>query len=166
MIRACAVAALVLASCASSALVTSSSSPSPPASTAEILKCSSDRLVFLVEQFFARYNARDLDGFLGLFNWTSPAGGGGFSSYFDDPGQPQQLLDRASLSAYLRGRWAIDDRFSIADAGSYPEGLAYPNANPTVEFTRAFSGVAQSGNAKLVCNAGLLVVVVMSSTQR
>ena len=85
MIRACAVAALVLASCASSALVTSSSSPSPPASTAEILKCSSDRLVFLVEQFFARYNARDLDGFLGLFNWTSPAGGGGFSSYFDDP---------------------------------------------------------------------------------
>jgi len=168
MIRAWAVIAalVVLASCAPSALVTSSNSPTPPTSTTEIPKCSSARLTFLVEQFFARYNARDLDGFLALFNWGAPAGGGGFGSYVDNPGQPQQLRDRASLSAYLRGRWAIDDRFSIADAGSYPEGLAFPNANPTVEFMRSFSGVAQSGNAKLVCNSGLLVAVVMSSTQR
>jgi hypothetical protein len=167
MIRAWAVwAALVFASCAPSAPVTSSNSPTPPTSTTEMPKCSSARLTFLVEQFFARYNARDLDGFLALFNWAAPAGGGGFGSYFDNPGQPQQLRDRTSLSAYVRGRWAINDRFVVADAGSYPEGLAYPNANPTLEFTRSFSEIAQSGNAKLVCNAGLLVDVVMSSTQR
>lgn len=155
--------AFALGACAAPAVGGSSNSPT---STTEIPKCSSARLTFLVEQFFARYNARDLDGFLGLFNWGSPAAGGGFGSYNDNPGQMQQLSDRLSLSAYLRGRWALDDRFSIADAGRYPEGLTYPNANPTVEFTRSFSGVTQSGNAKLVCNAGLLVGVVMSSTQR
>lgn len=163
MIRAWAVGlALVLASCAPAGVRSSNS----PTSTTEIPRCSSARLTFLVEQFFTRYNARDLDGFLALFNWGSPAAGGGFGSYHDNPGQAQQLSDRTSLSAYLRGRWAIDDRFSIADAGTYPEGLTYPNANPTLEFTRSFSGVTQSGNVKLVCNAGLLVGVVMSSTQR
>src|SRR5947199_8927733 len=114
MVRACALsAALLLASCVPSPVVTPSTT-----SSSEIPKCSSARLTFLVEQFFARYNARDLNAFLTLFNWGAPAGGGGFGSYVDNPGQPQQLRDRASLSAYLRGRWAIDDRFSIADAGS------------------------------------------------
>jgi hypothetical protein len=152
---------LVLAACGPSAVLTRSSSPT---STTEIPKCSSARLAFTAEQFFARYNARDLDGFLALFNWESPAAGGGFGSYYDNPGQPEQLSDRASLAAYLRRRWALDDRFSISSVGPYPEGLAYPNANPTVAFTRSFSGATQSGNAKLVCNAGLLVGVVMSST--
>jgi hypothetical protein len=164
MVRAWAVGiALVVVSCAPPAVATSSSSPTP---TTETPKCSSARLTFLVEQFFARYNARDLEGFLALFNWASPAAGGGFGSYHDNPGQVQQLSDRTLLAAYIRGRWALDDRFVIADAGGYPEGLSYPNANPTVEFVRSFSGVTQSGNAKLVCNAGLLVGVVMSSTQR
>ncbi|MEK6226883.1 MAG: hypothetical protein AABM40_11410 [Chloroflexota bacterium] len=158
--------ALALAACAPSAVVTPSSPGSTPTSTTDIPKCSSARLTFLVDQFFARYNARDLDGFLALFNWESPAAGGGFGSYYDNPGQGQQLSDRTSLSNYVRGRWTLDDRFSVANVGPYPEGLAFPNANPTVEFTRSFSGVTQSGNAKLVCNAGLLVDVVMSSTQR
>jgi hypothetical protein len=168
MVRALAVGvALVLASCAPSAVITPSSWPSArPSSTTEIPTCSSARLKFLVEQFFARYNARDLDGFLALFNWASPPAGGGFGSYFDNPGQDHQLIDRTSLSAYVRGRWAIDDRMSMAGVGDFPEGLSYPNANPTVEFTRSFSSVTQTGNAKLVCNAGLLVEVVMSSTQR
>jgi hypothetical protein len=153
---------LVLAACAPSAVVTPSSSPT---STTEIPKCSSARLSFLVDQFFARYNARDLDGFLALFNWESPAAGGGFGSYYDNLGQQQQLSDRTSLSTYVRGRWTLDDRFSPIAAGPFPDGLAYPNANPTVQFTRSFSGLTQSGSAKLVCNAGLLVDVVMSSTQ-
>lgn len=154
---------ILLAACAPSASVTTSS---PPAASTEISTCSGARQKFLVEQFFARYNARDLDGFLALFNWSSSAAGGGFGSYSDNPGQDQQLSDRASLSAYLRGRWALDDRFSIGDVAQYPNGLAFPNANPTVAFTRSFSGVTQFGNAKLVCNAGLLVGVVMSSAQR
>jgi hypothetical protein len=154
---------VVLVACAPSAVVTPSSSPT---STTEIPTCSSARLSFLVDQFFARYNARDLDGFLALFNWESPAAGGGFGSYYDNPGQQQQLSDRTSLSNYLRQRWTLDDWFFPAMAGPYPEGLTYPNANPTVQFTRSFSGVTQSGNAKLVCNAGLLIDVVMSSTQR
>jgi hypothetical protein len=157
---------LVLAACVPSAVVTPSSSPGSPTSTIEIPKCSSARLTFLVDQFFARYNARDLDGFLALFNWESPAAGGGFGSYYDNPGQERQLSDRTSLATYLGGRWTLDDRFFPSAAGPYPEGLTYPNANPTVQFTRSFSGVTQSGNAKLVCNAGLLVDVVMSSAQR
>jgi hypothetical protein len=44
-----------------------------------------------------------------------------------------------------------------------PDGLNYPNANPTMSFTRSFGGVTRDGNVKLVCNAGLLVDVVMSS---
>jgi len=157
-------AALLLASCVPSSAVTPSSTPSTSTSTSEIPKCSSARLMFLVEQFFARYDARDLDAFLTLFNWDSPAAGGGFGSYYDNPGQAQQISDRASLAAYLRGRWALDDRFSTGNVGPYPDGLTYPNANATVGFTRSFSGATQSGNAKLVCNAGLLVGVVMSST--
>jgi hypothetical protein len=58
--------ALVLAARVPSAVVTPSISPT---STTEISKCSSARLAFLVDQFFARYDARDLDGFLALFNW-------------------------------------------------------------------------------------------------
>jgi hypothetical protein len=119
-----------------------------------------------VEQFFARYDARDIDGFLALFNWATPAAGGGFDSYYDNPGEERQLADLTSLAAYVRGRWALDDRFSISTVGLYPEGLTFPNANPTVAFTRSFSGLSQSGSAKLVCNAGLLVGVVMSSAQR
>jgi hypothetical protein len=47
-----------------------------------------------------------------------------------------------------------------------PDGLNYPNANPTISFTRLFAGSTQSGNVKLVCNAGLLVGVVMSSSKQ
>ena len=160
MVRACALsAALLLASCVPSPVVTPSTT-----SSSEIPKCSSARLTFLVEQFFARYNARDLNAFLTLFNWDSPAAGGGFGSYYDNPGQAQQLSDRTSLAAYLSRRWALDDRFSTSNVGPYPDGLTYPNSNATVGFTRSFSGATQSGNAKLVCNAGLLVGVVMSST--
>jgi hypothetical protein len=154
-------ALILVAACAPSASVTRSS---PPAATSEIPTCSRERLTFLVEQFFYRYNARDLDGFLALFNWASPAAGGGFAGYDDNPDQPHQFNDRGLLSEYVRGRWALDDRFP-SHTSAYPsEGSAgYPVGNPTVEFTRTFSGASQTGNAKLVCNAGLLVGVVMSS---
>lgn len=157
--------AIALVSCSPRSVVAPPSSSSAPTSTTEIPQCSSARLTFLVDQFFARYNARDLDGFLALFNWASPAAGGGFGGYHDNPGQVRQPSDRGSLSAYLRERWALDDRLSIV-AAHYPEIFTPPTANPTIEFTRTFSGVTQSGNAKLVCNAGLLVDVVMSSTER
>ncbi|HEV8534986.1 MAG TPA: hypothetical protein VGR87_04595 [Candidatus Limnocylindria bacterium] len=143
---------------ASSALPTAT-----PGETANVPRCSGARLRFLVEQLFARYEARDLDGFLALFNWSAPAAGGGFGSYHDDPGEQHQLSDRASLADHVRGRLAIDDRFAVAAVGDYPDRLTYPNANPTVAFTRSFANVTQAGNAKLVCNAGLLVRVVMSS---
>ena len=164
MIRSWLAGALILvAACAPSASVTVSS---PPAATTEIPTCSRERLTFLVEQFFSRYNARDLEGFLNLFNWAAPAAGGGFAGYDDNPGQVHQVNDRASLSAYVRARWELDDRFP-SHTSAYPaEGAAgYPVGNPTVEFTRMFMGVSQTGNAKLVCNAGLLVTVVMSSRQ-
>jgi hypothetical protein len=157
---------LVLVACAPSGLVHLSSSPSPASSaTTEIPTCSGERQKFLVEQFFSRYNARDLEGFLALFNWASPAIGGGFASYTDNPGESQQLNDRASLADYVRRRWALEDRFAIGRVDA-PADAAFPNANPTVDFARSFSGASQTGTAKLVCNAGLLVGVVMSSRGR
>lgn len=142
-------------------LVLVSCTPEPAATEATCL--SGQRLDFLTNQFFVRYNARDLDGFLGLFHLSVPAGGGGFAQYYDNPGEASTVSDRASLSSYVRRRWAIDDRFVSWRAGAMPDGLDYPNANPTVSFTRSFRGVTQEGNVKLVCNAGLLVGVVMSS---
>lgn len=152
---------IFVSACAPSALATPSS---PPVATSEIATCSRERLTFLVEQFFSRYNVRDLEGFLELFNWAAPAAGGGFAGYDDNPDQPHQVNDRASLAEYVRARWALDDRFP-SHTSAYPaEGAAgYPLGSPTVEFTRTFTGVSQTGNAKLVCNAGLLVTVVMSS---
>jgi hypothetical protein len=135
-----------------------------PSPVTEASCLSGRRLDFLTNRFFVTYNARDLDGFLGLFHFSVPAGGGGFASYFDDPGEARTLRDRASLSDYVQRRWTIGDRFVSWRAGAMPDGLNYPNANPTVSFTRAFAGVTQNGNAKLVCNAGLLVAVVMSSS--
>jgi hypothetical protein len=57
----------------------------------------------------------------------------------------------------------MDDRFVSWSRPDMPDGLNYPNANPTISFTRSFGGVIRDGNVKLVCNAGLLVDVVMSS---
>jgi hypothetical protein len=120
-------------------------------------------LRFLAEQFFARYNARDLDGFLALFDFDAPATGGGFGDYADDPGELRQLKTRESLSEYVRARWAIEDTFVSWQIADVRDGLNFPNANPAIAFTRRAYGATQSGNAKLVCNAGLLVGVVMSS---
>jgi hypothetical protein len=144
---------LLVASCTSSA-------PS-----AEQTCLSGRRLDFLTNQFFVTYNARDMDGFLALFNFSASAGGGGFAQYYDNPGEPTTARDRSSLASYLQRRWTIGDRFVSWRVGPSPDGLNYPNANPTVNFTRAFAAVMQDGNAKLVCNAGLLVGVVMSSGQ-
>jgi hypothetical protein len=157
-------AVLVVVSCTSS-LGTGIASTTPLASTAPTC-LSGQRLDFLADQFFVRYNARDLDAFLELFNFAASAAGGGFGQYFDDPGEARTANDRTTLADYVRQRWAIDDRFVSWSPGDMPDGLSYPNANPTVSFTRSFAGVTQGGNAKLVCNAGLLVDVVMSSSKR
>src|SRR5438094_10649444 len=86
MVRACALsAALLLASCVPSPVVTPSTT-----SSSEIPPCASARLTFLGEQFFARYNARDLNALLTLFDWHSPAAAGRFGRYYDTPGQAQQ----------------------------------------------------------------------------
>ena len=126
---------------------------------------SGRRLDFLTDRFFVSYNARDLGGFLSLFHFSVSAAGGGFASYYDNPGEARTLVDQASLSDYIRARWAVDDRFVSWTAAAMPDGLNYPNANPTISFTRSLAGVTQVGNAKLVCNAGLLVGVVMSSSK-
>jgi hypothetical protein len=138
---------------------------SKPERSSEPSCLSGRRLDFLTDQFFVRYNARDLDAFLGLFHFSVPAAGGGFGSYYDNSGEPRTMRDRASLSDYIRERWTVDDRFVSWSVGGMPDGLNYPNASPTVSFTRSFGGEMQAGNVKLVCNAGLLVGVVMSSSR-
>lgn len=136
---------------------------STPLASTEPSCLSGRRLDFLADQFFVKYNARDLDGFLGLFNFSASAGGGGFGQYYDNPGEASTKRDRTSLSDYVQERWAIGDRFVSWSAAGMPDGLNYPNANPTISFTRSYAGVTRDGNVKLVCNAGLLVDVVMSS---
>ena len=157
---------LVIASCAplrSGEVPSAAVSPSAPA---PVTCTSGHRLDFLADEFFVRYNARDLDSFLALFNFGASAGGGGFGSYTDNFGEAKTTTDRTNLSAYVRGRWAMDDRFLSWTAASMPDGLNYPNANPSISFKRSVAGSLQRGNAKLVCNAGLLIDVVMSSEKQ
>lgn len=158
---------VLIISCTASPPSTDVRSPAPSATrlAATDATClSGRRLDFLADQFFSRYNARDLEGFLGLFNFSASAAGGGFGSYYDNAGgEVSTMADQASLSDYVRGRWARDDRFVKWSAPGMPDGLGYPNANPTMSSTRTFGGVTRDGNVKLVCNAGLLVDVVMSA---
>ncbi|MDP9266690.1 MAG: hypothetical protein M3O91_11320, partial [Chloroflexota bacterium] len=139
-------------------------SPTPPSrSQPTAAACSHDRLVYLVEEFFTRYNAHNADALLSLFNFGTPPAGGGFESYFDHPGVPRDIRDAGALISYLNSRFTIDERFT-AHAVSYPpEGATRETGNPTAAFSRTFSGGIQQGNMQLDCNAGLLVAVRMSS---
>src|SRR6266850_326837 len=63
-----------------------SGAPSPTDSASPEPTClSGPRLNFLANWFFVEYNRRDLEGFLGLFNFSVSAGGGGFGEYYDNP---------------------------------------------------------------------------------
>lgn len=125
--------------------------------------CTGDRLRYLVEEFFARYNAHHSADLLTLFNLQASATGGGFADYYDNPGVPVQITNAGKLLTYWEDRFAAGDRFGSHSASYPPEGSTPQTGNPTVSFTRSFTGGTQLGNMKLVCNGGLLTGVVMSS---
>jgi hypothetical protein len=135
----------------------------PPTRTQPAVGCTHDRLVYLVEQFFDRYNAHLSADLLSLFNVQVPSAAGGFEDYYDNPGVPVHATTTRSLMAYWDTRFAAGDRFDSHTVSYPPEGATRFTANPTAAFTRSFVGGTQQGNMQLDCNAGLLVAVRMSS---
>jgi len=138
--------------------------PTPPTQTQSTTSsCTTARLQYLVEEFFLRYNAHHSADLVTLFNLQASAAGGGFAGYYDNPGVPVQITNAGKLLTYWELRFIAGDRFESHSA-SYPsEGSTPPTANPTVSFTRSFTGGTQQGNMKLVCNGGLITDVTMSS---
>jgi hypothetical protein len=135
----------------------------PPTRTQPAVGCTHDRLVYLVEQFFDRYNAHLSADLLTLFNIQVPSAAGGFADYYDNPGVPVHATNARSLIAYWDTRFAAGDRFDSHTVSYPPEGATRFTANPTATFTRSFGGGTQQGNMQLDCNAGLLVAVRLSS---
>ena len=139
-------------------------SPTPPTRTPPTTtSCTHDRLVYLVEEFFARYNNHNARDLVTLFSTSVPADGGGFQDYVDDPGVQTQITQPSKLIQYWIGRFAVNDRFDTHTVSYPPAGATSVTGNPTATFTRSFAGGAQQGNAKFACGGGLLVAVVMSS---
>jgi hypothetical protein len=138
--------------------------PTPPARTQPTTTvCTHDRLVYLVEQFFSRYNGRNPLELATLFNTSVPADGGGFGNYVDNPGVQTSITDPRKLVPYWLGRFAANDRFDAHTATYAPPGPNFDAGNPTVAFTRSFTGGTQQGNMKLVCGGGFIRTLIMSS---
>jgi hypothetical protein len=117
--------------------------------------CTRQTAARLVEEFFAKWNDRDVAGVARIF---SPS-----VSFHDNvAGHSALLSGQDELRLYLTGRFELDDRFSnvIADIPENPSPTA---ANPTVSFMRSVGTATYRGNAKLVCVDDLLSDVVMSA---
>jgi hypothetical protein len=138
-------------------------SPTLPTATQPSTSCSHDRLVYLVEQFFSRYNAHRSADLLTLFNIQVPAAGGGFGGYSDDPGVPTHITNVGRLLTYWENRFAAGDHFDSHTVTYPPEGATQATGNPTATFTRSFADGAQQGNMQLDCSGGLIVAIRMSS---
>jgi len=137
--------------------------PTPPTRPQPAVGCTHDRLVYLVEQFFALYNKHASDDLLTLFNIQMPAAAGGFADYFDNPGVAVHAVNARSLMAYWEQRFAAGDRFDTHTVTYPPEGATQTTGNPTATFTRWFAGGLQQGNIQLDCSGGLIVALRMSS---
>ena len=138
--------------------------PTPPTATQPSRTyCARPILETVVESFFRSYNARDVQGVLSLFNFGVPAAGGGFASYYDDPGEPHELRDSDGLTAYLQARFALDDRFAQHTVQYPPSPYIADRGNPTATFTRTFSGVTKTGSVVFDCSEDHLVHVRMTS---
>jgi hypothetical protein len=138
--------------------------PTPPTATQPSRTyCTRPTLEVLVESYFRSYNTHDVQGVLSLFNFRVPAAGGGFSSYYDDPGAPNDLRDADGVAAYLQARFALDDRFTEHTVQYPPSPYISDRGNPTATFTRTFSGLSQSGSMQFDCNGDRLVHVRLSS---
>ena len=138
--------------------------PTPPTATQPSRTyCGRPTLEVLVESYFRSYNAHDVQGVLSLFNFRVSAAGGGFSSYYDNPGEPNDLRDADGLAAYLQARFALDDRFTQHSIQYPPSPYISDRGNPTATFTRTFSGLTRSGSMQFDCNADRLVHMRLSS---
>ena len=138
--------------------------PTPPTATQPSRTyCSRPTLELLVESFFRSYNAQDVQGLLTLFNFRVPAASGGFAGYVDNPGEPRDLRDADSLTAYLQARFALGDRFTQHTVQYPPSPYIADRGNPTATFTRTYASVTQSGSMQFDCSSDRLVNVRMNS---
>lgn len=138
--------------------------PTPPTATQPSRTyCSRPTLELLVESYFRSYNAHDVQGVLSLFNFRTAASAGGFSRYYDDPGQPHDLRDAPTLAAYLQARFAADDRFTEHTVQYPPSPYIADRGNPTAMFTRTFAGATQTGFVQFDCSGDAIVSVRVTS---
>jgi hypothetical protein len=116
--------------------------------------CSKQTAARLVDDFFARWNNRDVVGTAALFSAS-------FSFNDNIANERTTLGDRSALQRYLADRFALGDRFSNIVA-QIPDNPSPARANPTVSFMRNVGTTTYRGNAKLVCVDDLLRELVMS----
>jgi hypothetical protein len=127
-----------------------------PTGTPELRgSCTKQTATRLVEDFFVKWNDRDVGGVARLF-------GSGVSFHDNVAGQQTMFVGQEALRRYLTDRFALDDRFSDVIA-AIPENPSPASANPTVSFVRRVGTVTYRGNAKLVCADDVLRDVVMSA---
>lgn len=118
--------------------------------------CGRDRVVALVEAYVAAYNARDVTAVRALFDVDHP-----YFEYVDTgPGRSTQLRgaqDAPRWEEHLRGRFAAADRLAITALTHY-EGYA------EVRLARTTGqGRPAAGSAKIVCDGGRLIRVIMAA---
>lgn len=117
--------------------------------------CTKQTAPRVVEEFFVKWNDRDVGGVTSLFSSD-------LSFHDNVAGSQAMLLGHEALRRYLADRFLLGDRFSNV-AADIPENPSPARANPTVSFLRSVGGTTYRGNAKLVCGDGLLRDVVMSA---
>lgn len=127
-----------------------------PTGTLELRgSCTKQTATRLVEDFFVKWNDRDVGGVARLFS-------SGVSFHDNVAGQQMMFVGQEALRRYLTDRFALDDRFSDVIA-AIPDNPSPARANPTVSFVRRVGTVTYRGNAKLVCADDVLRDVVMSA---
>jgi hypothetical protein len=121
--------------------------------------CSPERVQALIERFVDAYNREDVAGLSALFDTDHR-----FFEYFDNIANQQitHIESAAQLEEwerYLAARFALGDRLVLGTVDHYP---GYANA----AFVRSWGLEARTtrgAGAKLVCDAGRLTRVVMST---
>lgn len=122
-------------------------------------ECAPERVEALVRQFADAYSRGDLPALHGLFATDAQ-----FFEYFDAlPGQRAAHIRGAAQvpewEDHLRARFALDDRLVV---GAMRHHAGYAEADVTRSWGPA-PRAARRASAKMVCEAGRLMRVVMNT---
>lgn len=131
---------------------------SPPAVTpvsSSLTTCNSARVRELVEQLFRAWTAHDVEAVALLF-------AGSFALEDRIHERMTVIQDASRLREYLRGRFALGEKFSELSA-DIPTRPSPTGSNATVQFRRSFDNERLQGTGKLVCGEGRLTYVLLGA---